>query len=130
MIGKPEWFTCKVFGWGIMPGTWQGFAYVFVSMIIAGIIILAPVATIVRMWLLGIFVGAIFLDALHIMIQLQSHHDERQNYHQLLLEKNVSFAAACAVIGGIQTYQHRDLISMGQLPFDASLGAVLFVKVF
>ena len=117
MIGKPEWFTYKVFGWGIMPRTWQGFAYVFVSMIIAGIIILAPVATIVRMWLPGIFVGAIFLDALHIMIQLQSHHDERQNYHQLLIEKNVSFAAACAVIGGIQTYQHRDLISMGQAAF-------------
>ena len=81
MIGKPEWFTYKIFGWGIMPKTWQGFAYVFVSMIIVGIIILGPVATIVKMWALGIFVGAIFLDALHIMTQLQSYHDERQNYH-------------------------------------------------
>jgi hypothetical protein len=31
---------------------------------------------------------------------------------QLIIEKNVSFAAACAVIGGIQTYQHRDLIGI------------------
>lgn len=131
MIGKPEWFTYKVFGWGIMPRTWQGFAYVFISMFIAGIIILAPVTIIVKVWLLGIFVGAIFLDALHIMIQLQSYHDERQNYHQLIIEKNVSFAAASAVIGGIlfQTYQNRDLIGTGQLPFDTSLGIVLGIML-
>jgi hypothetical protein len=131
MIGKPEWFTYKIFGWGIMPRTWQGFAYVFVSIIIAGIIILAPVATIIKMWLLGILVGAIFLDALHIMTQLQLYHDERQNYHQLIIEKNVSFAAACAVIGGIlfQTYQNRDLIGTGQLPFDISLGIVLGIML-
>ncbi|HUV81824.1 MAG TPA: hypothetical protein VMW53_01925 [archaeon] len=72
------------------------------------------------------------LDALHIMIQLQLYHDERQNYHQLIIEKNVSFAAACAVIGGIlfQIYQNRDLIGMGQLPFDASLGVVLVIMMF
>jgi hypothetical protein len=64
------------------------------------------------MWLLRIFVGAIFLDALHIMIRLQAYHDERQNNHQLIVEKNLSFTAACAVIVGIQTYQHRDLIGI------------------
>ena len=131
MIVKPEWFTYKIFGWGIMPKTWQGFAYVFVSMIIMGIIILAPVATIVKMWALGIFVGAIFLDALHIMTQLQSYHDERQNYHQLIIEKNVSFAAAGAVIGGIlfQTCQNRYLLGTSQIPFDISLGVVLGIML-
>lgn len=99
--------------------------------IIVGIIILAPMATIVKMWALGIFVGAIFLDALHIMTQLQSHHDERQNYHHLIIEKNVSFAAACAVIGGIlfQTYQNRDILGTDHLPFDISLGIVLGIML-
>ena len=131
MIGKPEWFTYKIFGWGIMPKTWQGFAYVFVSMIIAGIIILGPIPTIVKMWLLGIFVGAIFLDALHIMTQLQSYHDERQNYHQLIIERNVSFAAVFTVIGLIlfQTYQNRGLLDTGEIPFDISLGIVLTVMM-
>ena len=43
MIGKPEWFTYKIFGWGAMPRTWQGLAYVLVSMLITVIIILLPV---------------------------------------------------------------------------------------
>jgi len=71
------------------------------------------------------------MDAVHIITQLQSHHDERQNYHQLIIEKNVSFAAACAVIGGIlfQTYQNRNLLSAGQIPFDISLGVVLGIML-
>ena len=65
------------------------------------------------------------------MTQLQSYHDERQNYHQLIIEKNVSFAAACAVIGVIllQTYQNRDLLGTDQIPFDISLGIVLGIML-
>lgn len=27
MFGKPEWFREKVWGWGLVPITWQGWAY-------------------------------------------------------------------------------------------------------
>jgi hypothetical protein len=36
MIGKPQWFTYRIFG--IMPRTWQGWAYILVSMSFAGLI--------------------------------------------------------------------------------------------
>lgn len=29
MFGKPEWFVDKTFGWGLVPVTWQGWAYTF-----------------------------------------------------------------------------------------------------
>ena len=32
-------------------------------------------------------------DVLHIMLQLPKTHDERENHHQLLIERNCSFAA-------------------------------------
>lgn len=131
MIGKPEWFTYRIFGWGIMPRTWQGLAYILVSMAIAGMIKLAPLSGNVKTQMFGIFIGAIFLDVLHIMLQLQKYHDERQNYHQLIIERNVSFAAVCAVIGIMlfQTYQNRALLDSGQIPFDISLGIVLGIMV-
>jgi hypothetical protein len=30
MIGNPEWFTYRIFGWGVAPKTWQGWVYVAV----------------------------------------------------------------------------------------------------
>src|ERR1700704_1112413 len=27
MFGKPNWFRPKTFGWGLVPITWQGWAY-------------------------------------------------------------------------------------------------------
>jgi len=27
MFGKPQWFRPKAFGWGLLPITWQGWAY-------------------------------------------------------------------------------------------------------
>ncbi len=27
MFGKPEWFRMKKIGWGLVPATWQGWAY-------------------------------------------------------------------------------------------------------
>jgi len=27
MFGKPDWFRPKAFGWGLVPITWQGWAY-------------------------------------------------------------------------------------------------------
>lgn len=131
MIGKPQWFTYRIFGWGINPKTWQGWAYILISMLITGMITVAPVSDNLKMWIFGIFIGAIFLDVLHIMLQLQKYHDERENLHQLMIERNVSFAAVCAIIGVMlfQTYQNREILDTGQVPFDLSLGIVLGIMV-
>ncbi|MFC2159626.1 hypothetical protein ACFLQS_02800 [Actinomycetota bacterium] len=31
MIGRPEWFTKRNFGFGIKPKTWQGWVYLLVA---------------------------------------------------------------------------------------------------
>jgi len=41
MIGKPEWFKYRIFGWGLAPKTWQGYTYVLGIVGIIGIILLA-----------------------------------------------------------------------------------------
>jgi uncharacterized membrane protein len=105
----------------------QGLAYVLISIVIAGLILLIPASVTVKIWLLVIFIGAIFLDALHIIVQMPNYHDERQNFHKLIIERNVSFAAASAVIGAIlvQAYLNRGLLGTDQIPFYISLAIVL-----
>ena len=34
MIGKPEWFTYRIFGWGLRPRTWQGWAYILAALLL------------------------------------------------------------------------------------------------
>jgi hypothetical protein len=75
------------------------------------------------------------LDVMHIMMQLPKVHDERENMHQLIIERNVSFAAVMALVGIAiyQAYQNRALVQANQIPFDFSLlvifGAMLATKI-
>ncbi len=52
-----------------------------------------------KLIVLAIFVVLISLDAIHISMQLDEHHDERERMHQLIIERNCSFAAIAALIG-------------------------------
>jgi hypothetical protein len=135
MIGNPKWFTYRIFGWGIGPKTWQGWVYIAAVVALAGIIAVLPVTEAIRMWLYIAVVGIVVLDALHIMLQLGKVHDERENYNQLLIERNVSFGAIVAllVVAIYQTYQNKALAGSMLFPFDTSiaivLGAMLVVKI-
>jgi len=131
MIGKPEWFTYRTFGWGIAPKTWQGWVYVAVLVLLAVFVSALPFGEATKMWLLGIFIGVFVLDALHIMMQLPKVHDERQNYHQLLVERNVSFGAIAALIGVAiyQTYMVGDPAFAASIPFDWSIMVVIIAMV-
>ncbi len=138
MIGKPEWFTYRRFGWGIAPKTWQGWVYigVFIAIIlgISGSATFLPESIIIRMM---IFVVAILvLDTFHIMSQLGKVHDERQNLHQTLIERNVAYGAVFGVIAVIlyQMYQFSVKVAAGwvpdtYLPFDWELGFILAVML-
>lgn len=135
MIGKPEWFKYRIFGWGIAPKTWQGYVYVAVLAALLGFTYAIGLNNAVMPWIVGGIFAIAILDVMHIMMQLPRVSDERENYHQLIIERNCSFAAIAALIGIVlfQTYQNRAIINANSTPFDISLlvvlGAMLAVKI-
>lgn len=124
MLGKPEWFTYHTCGWGIQARTWQGYVYIGTYTVLCLVALLLPIHLGSRIWVIGLLTGLLALDALDILRQLGRHHDERERHHQLLIERNCSFAAVTALViaMGVQTWQHRH--GPG-LPFDPWLPAVL-----
>jgi hypothetical protein len=131
MIGKPEWFTYRMFGWGVAPKTKEGWFYILAGMAIAVIIAVLPVGAMTKSYLIAGLMALIVVDVLHIMTQLDKHHDERERLHQLIIERNCSFAAVAAIVI-IAIYQSiRNLGSI--MPFDSSLiyvlGAMLAAKI-
>lgn len=128
MIGKPEWFTYRIFGWGIGPRTWQGWAYLAAVAASMGLIKLLPIANAIRMWCFGSLVGLVVLDVILIMTQLDKVHDEREKLQQMIIERNCSFAAVVALIAiaAFQAFKNRHLGKSG-IPFDISILIVLVV---
>jgi hypothetical protein len=135
MIGKPEWFTYRTFGWGIAPKNWKGWIYVAAVAFIIGLTMSVTILDSAKIWVFSLVFGVIILDIIHIMTQLPKVHDERQNLHQLIIERNVSFAAVAtlAAVALFQTYQNKDIIGANQIPFDISLlvilGAMFLTKI-
>ncbi|MBU1031047.1 MAG: hypothetical protein ABIC91_08095 [Nanoarchaeota archaeon] len=129
MIGKPEWFTYRIFGWGLRPKTWQGWLYVVIIMALCGLISLLPAPDNIKSWLFGAVITIFIIDVLIIMTKLSKVHDERENKHQLIIERNASFTAVVAIVAIMlfQVYQNRFLDL--EMPFDKSLLIVLIVMV-
>ncbi|MGV8162265.1 MAG: hypothetical protein ACP5N2_02935 [Candidatus Nanoarchaeia archaeon] len=136
MIGRPEWFKYRIFGWGVAPKTWQGWAYIATFLALIGITMALNLSAKTEMIVTGVIIGLLVLDVLHIMMLLPKFSDERENQHQLIIERNCSFAAIAALIlvAAYQTYQNRDLLGSATFPFDTSivivLGAMLAAKIF
>jgi cobalamin synthase len=137
MIGKVHWFKYRTFGWGLAPKTWEGWVYVAVAaFLIAGTFAMG-VTDSTKMWLFAIIMTIFIVDILVIMTKLPKVSDERENYHQLVIERNCSFAAIVALlaIALYQTYMNTGFFvsQNGALPFDVSLlivlGAMLVVKI-
>ena len=128
MIGKPGWFTYRFAGWGLQPRTWQGWVYVAGFAAAFVLISLLPVPDRAKTWCIWILAGLALLDVLDLMIRMGAHHDERERFHQLIIERNCSFAAIAALVGAgaFQAWQHRAAIGSG-LPFDPWIIVVLGV---
>ena len=138
MIGKPQWFKYRIFGWGIAPKTWQGWVYLAIwAFVLAGSFAIT-INTAIRPWIFGVLLGILIIDVIHIMSQLGKISDERENFHQLIIERNCSFAAIVALLGIAlyQTYQNHALLQSStsiSMPFDSwilvVLGAMLLTKI-
>jgi hypothetical protein len=137
MIGKAHWFKYRTFGWGIAPKTWQGWVYVAVAAFLVAGTFAMGINDATKMWLFAIIMTILIVDIMVIMTKLPKVSDERENYHQLVIERNCSFAAIIALlaIAIYQTYKNTGfLVSQnGALPFDSSLlivlGAMLVTKI-
>lgn len=143
MISRPEWWTYRKFGWGLAPKTWQAWVYIGIFVAITfSIQGLASKNIIPYELSTGLTIGLILLviiDSLHTMFQLPRVHDERENHHQLLIERNVSYAAI-AGITAIMIYETivysinimNGIIPVGinlYIPFDWKLGVLLLGMV-
>jgi hypothetical protein len=89
-----------------------------------------PIPETTKMSIMWVLMGILIIDAVHIMTSLHKFHDERQNLHHLIIERNVSLAAVLALVGValLQTYQNRGITVSG-LPFDWSIAVILGVMV-
>jgi hypothetical protein len=128
MIGRTEWFTYRMGGWGIAAKTWQGWVYILGATALFVTIGALPLPEKPKAILMGTIGGVFILDCLVIMAQLGKVHDERDRLHQLIIERNCSFAAVFALVGAMayQTYQHRADLGAG-LPFDPLIAVVLLI---
>jgi len=133
MIGKAHWFKYRTFGWGVNPKTWQGWLYVAIAAcLMAGTFAIGMVDS-TKMWIFAIITTVFIVDIIVIMTNLPKVTDERENYHQLVIERNCSFAAIIALlaIALYQTYKNTGFITSqsGALPFDYSIAVILGVML-
>lgn len=97
MIGKPEWFTPKKFGWGLGIRRPEGIAYVIVVALFYGAIFVSPLGNGLKAAAAVVLSALIIADILHIMYSVYSHLDEREEKHQLVAERNASFTAVALI---------------------------------
>ncbi len=128
MIGKPNWFTYRIFGWGIRPKKWQGWAYILVFMAAVFLTFMLPLAENIKIWIIGIIIAIGVIDALHLMMLLPKVHDERENRNQLIIERNVSFAGIAALVI-VMLYQAYKNNFTGEMPFDPALIVVVLIML-
>ena len=129
MIGKAHWFKYRTFGWGIAPKTWQGWVYIAVAVLLFIGTMALGIADSTKMWISAILAVILVVDVIVIMTQLPKVTDERENYHQLIIERNCSFAAIVALLAVAlyQTYKNTGFLQSqnGAIPFDISIVIVL-----
>jgi Kef-type K+ transport system membrane component KefB len=139
MIGKPEWFRYRIFGWGLRPATWQGWLYIvsFIGMIF--IIVNLPIKDIYKIYINVFLVLVLLMDSIHIMMKLPKVHDERENRHQLIIERSASYAGvfSIAIIIIYQAFSYKGdgfsydislFVVLGMMLL-AKIGSLIYVKM-
>ncbi|MDD5252010.1 MAG: hypothetical protein PHT12_05240 [Patescibacteria group bacterium] len=100
MFGKPQWFKRRKYGgWGLVPATWQGWAYIAImALAILGLQYL-PVP---EDWIVPAMVvvaGIFAIDVLHVMANVAT--DERERVHEAVAERNAMWAVIVTLCAGI-----------------------------
>ncbi len=104
MIGKPEWFTTRKFGWGLGVRSKEGLLYILAALILVVAVSELPIDDGAKLAGAGIIVGILLVDTLHIMTKIYTGLDERENKHQLIAETNAAYAGVF-ILAAIIVYQ-------------------------
>jgi hypothetical protein len=101
MIGKAEWFKQRKYsGWGIVPKTWQGYAYIAAILVPIAIFQALPYwSAQTRAYVTIGWAVLIAIDVFHIMITLK--RDEREYKIEAMAERNAAWAMILAIVVGI-----------------------------
>lgn len=98
MIGKPEWFSPRKFGWGLGVKKWEGIAYIGVLIALVLAAWHSPLDATLRAALSTVLIGLFALDFIDIMNKVYGKLDERERKHQLIAERNAGFVAVAGLI--------------------------------
>jgi len=128
MLGKPKWFTRRKYGgWGFCPKCWQG--WVYLAAILTPFILLRylPFGNDEFRWLAySVWGGAVILDAIHIMANMEK--DERERVHEALAERNALWAIIILLCVGV-AYQASAGAASGEFGVDPVILVALFAGV-
>jgi hypothetical protein len=97
MIGKPEWFSPRKFGWGLGLRTKESVLYGIGIAAVIFTISLLPLSVDARMALIGVILAIVVADITHIMVFVYSKLDEREQRHQAFAERSAAFAAVACI---------------------------------
>lgn len=97
VIGKPEWFCARKFGWGVGIKTKEGWLYILgIIAVVAAATYLLPLEY--RLPATFAIVAVLVLDVLAMMPKVYAKLDEREQRHQLVAERNASFTAVAGLV--------------------------------
>lgn len=127
MIGNPKWFGRRKYtGWGLTPATWQGWAYIGVSIVTFIIINHLPIEVVTQRLLVFVWAGILGVDILDMMIRLRK--DEREKIHEALAERNAAWIMILALSLGFG-YQVITSSLAGKGQYDPVILIALFLGV-
>jgi len=98
MIGNPDWFCPRKFGWGLGVNSAGGIVYIGAIIVLIGAVWNLPIEVNQRAILSTIIIGLVVVDTLDIMRKVYSKLDEREKRHQLEAERNASFVAVAGMV--------------------------------
>lgn len=108
MIGKPQWFIRRKYtGWGLTPKTWQGWVYIL-GFCVAPLLLVSALSfdEEVKLTAIGIWVGVILADVIHVMLSIKV--DERERLHEAIADRNALWSIMLMLTLAMVVYAVRN----------------------
>ena len=129
MIGKPEWFSARKFGWGLGIKSKEGLAYLLAIVAIAYVATLIPMPSQYKLAVIAAIIGIVLIDTLHIMTKVYSKLDEREQKHQAFAERNASFVAIVCLVAYIMYFALTSPQNSPEIAEKVALPAAILVAM-
>jgi uncharacterized membrane protein YiaA len=129
MIAKTHWFQKRKYGgWGLIPKSWQGWAYI--ALVMAALLVFQSLPwwnNLTRLVATGIWILFLVLDALPVMIALKK--DELETRLEAIAERNASWTMVMIITLGL-VYQVITSSLQQKVEFDPFLASALLGGAF